>query len=484
MERLYFSCTLLTDIILNLKSSSEGPNKTLDFIPGGNFLGIVASNYDSFGDKALTVFHSGKVRFGDAHPANGNARTLKIPASYFHGKLDEGTYYNHHVIFNELGSEEILSKQLKQMRSGFYDLSKEPYTKVESPKSFAIKSAYDRENRRSKDSSMFGYESLQQGQTLLFEVEVDESINKGTVEKIILSLTGTRRLGRSRSAQYGLVKISKLNAPYSEVFSGNKPFEDNLHTVYADGRLIFMDGVNPIFRMTAADLGFESGEILFERSQLRTFQYAPYNGKRRTFDAERCGIEKGSVIVVKSDSPAPSESAYVGAFRNEGFGKVIYNPAFLSGENPVLGEKNAEVSAGHTETVSSEGAAVNYDNPLIAYLRDRRLAQEYDEVIQERVMVWKKKHASAFKDDSFASQFGAIRSLASSEHDFQTLRDTIEKYLNHGVAKEKWEFRRRKDVLLDFIDQEEVEKVERIPEEYVWRLVVNMASEMAKELSK
>jgi hypothetical protein len=46
---------LLSDIIINQKAATEGPNKTLDFIPGSNFLGIVAADYDGFGDKAMEV---------------------------------------------------------------------------------------------------------------------------------------------------------------------------------------------------------------------------------------------------------------------------------------------------------------------------------------------------------------------------------------------------------------------------------------------
>ena len=43
MSILKFKCTLLSDVILNQKAATEGPNQTLDFIPGSCFLGIVAS---------------------------------------------------------------------------------------------------------------------------------------------------------------------------------------------------------------------------------------------------------------------------------------------------------------------------------------------------------------------------------------------------------------------------------------------------------
>lgn len=63
---------------------------------------------------------------------------------------------------------------------------------------------------------------------------------------------------------------------------------------------------------------------------MRTFQYAPWNATRQCFDTDRCGIEKGSVLVVKCTGDTPTISPrYVGSYQNEGFGKVLYNPAFL-----------------------------------------------------------------------------------------------------------------------------------------------------------
>ena len=34
MKTIHFKCTLLSDVILNQKSATEGDNNTLDFIPG------------------------------------------------------------------------------------------------------------------------------------------------------------------------------------------------------------------------------------------------------------------------------------------------------------------------------------------------------------------------------------------------------------------------------------------------------------------
>ena len=62
MKTLQFRITLLSDVILNQKSATEGSNSTLDFIPGNCFLGIVASRLYTkvTPEEALDLFHNGK----------------------------------------------------------------------------------------------------------------------------------------------------------------------------------------------------------------------------------------------------------------------------------------------------------------------------------------------------------------------------------------------------------------------------------------
>ncbi len=162
MKTLKFKCKLLSDVILNQKAASEGANNTLDFIPGSNFLGIVAARYDNFDDDAMEVFHSGKVRFGDAHPVckdHENMRTLRVPASMYYPKLKKASEvcYIHHEYDRDKEGDGGNPQQLKQCRQGFYAFENSAGFKAETSTNFALKSAYDREARRSKDSQMFGY---------------------------------------------------------------------------------------------------------------------------------------------------------------------------------------------------------------------------------------------------------------------------------------------------------------------------------------
>ena len=86
MKRKVYRCTLLSDIIINQKAATEGNQNTLDFIPGSNFLGIAASaiypDPDLTDSEKMEIFHSGHVRFGDAHPLFNGQRTVLILGRY------------------------------------------------------------------------------------------------------------------------------------------------------------------------------------------------------------------------------------------------------------------------------------------------------------------------------------------------------------------------------------------------------------------
>ena len=498
MKTLQFECRLLTDVILRQSAATVGNGSTLDFIPGGNFLGIVAAHYDEFSpEDATTVFHSGRVRFGDAHPVagDGSVRSLHVPASMFYpktGKASE-TLYIHHF-YNRADDNLGLGggpQQLKQCRRGFYKFDKGVGTPAVIPTSYALKSAYDRDLRRSEDSKMYGYESLEKGTKFLLEVEVDDD---GLAGRIAELLTGVHRIGRSRTAQYGLVELHEK--AFKNV-TGN--ISSSLITVYADGRLIFLDADGePTFRPTAKDLGIEGGEIDWERSQVRTFQYAPWNGKRMTRDTDRTGIEKGSVFVISGGKV--TGTGYVGSYRNEGFGKVIYCPEFLEskGDNGravyVLREPADATPASKPDKTALKGT------PLLQYVAEATVREEAEEFIYTQVNEFVSKYAGKFRRDRerFASQWGTIRTLAVQyrEHDeivYQLFDKTRKKihgkdnqtreehyaYLTHGVADEQWKKSGRIKLLRTFI--ESIHKRENEYGDIVREALVNLASEMAKK---
>lgn len=481
MSTIRFKCKLLTDVILNQKSASEGNRQTLDFIPGNNFLGIVAGNLyrdDIDKEKALILFHTGDVKFGDAHPSKDNLRGLKIPASMFYPKLKKMTdeCYIHHLIPN-LSDNNIKKMQLKQCRTGFYLFSstEKKAEKVEVERNFAIKSAYDKEWRRSKDEMMYGYESLGRNSEFYFEVYFNDVAEKYK-EEVIEALVGEKRIGCSRTAQYGLVRIEKCE--YEQViscFSAQKADGENYKNyvaVYADARLIFLDeyGV-PTFRPDAKDLGLENGKILWNESQVRTFQYAPWNYKRQAYDTDRCGVEKGSVFIVEvPEEYAFLSTGYVGFYQNEGFGKVIYNPDFLMAQSD--GKAIYELLEGQSDELIIDSPI---DNSLLKYLKNKKNADEQQNIIYEKVNAFVNNNGSFYRGDSFSSQWGNIRSIAMNKKG-KVLKDEILFYLSHGIASDRWNKKKRKEKFEEFINDIDIECLQNA--------VINLAAEMGKKCSK
>lgn len=496
-SRLQYKCTLLTDIILNQKAATTGPNNTLDFIPGSNFLGIVATQLYQGKNPDLkiahAILHSGKVRFGDAHPSLSKEtmiRGLHVPASMYYPKLEKpyNNCYVHHLIPNH---EALNFLQLKQCRSGFYDFSRQESTLIEINKTFAIKSAYDRTTRRSKDEQMFGYESLRKGLVLLFEIEVDNEIandiNSETIKAAIHSALpdGIYRIGRSRTAQYGQVKIEQC--PYEEINS--QDMAGNLAIVYADARLIFIDEKTgqPTFRPSPQQLGFaQNDRILWDKCQIRTFQYAPFNYKRQCFDSDRCGIEKGSVFVVVTNS-CPNQSRYIGSFQNEGFGKVIYNPQFLQADI-TTGRANYRIKDGNTLHSLTNTMSTNSGNAqteciinskeshLLEYIKQQQLLDRNKSIVYSIVNNWIKNNKEKFKGEKFASQWGSIRTIATQFHTKEDIKNKINIYISNGVAKEKWSANKevRKKALNDFINDNHFDDTT------IQMAIINLATEMAK----
>lgn len=475
MKQLKFKCTLKTDVILNVKSASEGNNNTLDFIPGNNFLGMVAARLYNDGlsaEEALDLFHNGTVRYGDAHLAVDNIRTVKIPALIYRPKLatDGNTYY----IYSQYDyARDEKQQQLKQCRSGFYAFLQDEKTgkKALCDKNYSQKSAYNRFTRTSEDSKMFGYEALDAGLDFFFSVETDKDQYAETLRN---ALVGTKHLGRSRTAQYGLVEIEECN--FNECTSNVSVGGET--TVYADGRLIFFDDYGQAtYRPTAQQLGIEGGTVVWEKSQIRTFHYSPWNGKRRAYDADRCGIEKGSVFVVKDGTCNPLHNL-VGSYLNEGFGKVIYNPDFLQTKSGTNGEALYTLQD-QTPLVTTNTSQQASNDLLIVFLERRAHEEKAKNEVLGKVNSFVTKNKNLFRAEAFASQWGTIRSIALQYLDKEKIKTEINAYLTHGVAEEKWQKNGRKNKLDGFINE-----IDKTDNRWFRFAIVNLASQMAKAVKQ
>ncbi|HAI70275.1 MAG TPA: hypothetical protein DCM38_12675, partial [Gammaproteobacteria bacterium] len=74
-----------------------------------------------------------------------------------------------------------------------------------------MKTAINPNTGTAKDEQLFGYTSLPMGQQFIFNLEADDEIGQSLFDQVIEILQHKDlKLGRSRSAEYGAVKIELL----------------------------------------------------------------------------------------------------------------------------------------------------------------------------------------------------------------------------------------------------------------------------------
>jgi len=414
MKSLVFQVEFLSDIVLPASSNTEGNIEQLDFIPGSNFLGMVAREYTQF-ENSFDVFHSGKVRFGDATVLSNGKQTYKMPLAFFHEKLNTKTVFVHHNI------EDFSSyKQLKQMRNGYITGKREvSYISY----SYAQKSAYDKVNRRSLEGSMFGYTAIKSGSKWQFTLQYDE-ISLKDLERIQTNLLGIKRLGKSKSAQYGEVKIS-LNGD-NEVVEDLTLNEEV--TLYVKSRLALVDqDGNASYDLSHLCEGLGEENIVYEKTQLRTSTFTPYNGVRETKDYERVCINKGSVIVLKNVTKEQLACLKlgVGAYLSEGFGELLINPSFLQG----LSFEYKELPLPRNEIT-----VVTLTDETARFLQARKSVKMEELALANEVHIFIVKNKNLYSNKMNA-QWGSIRSMCANTVD---ICSDVEDYITHGVAKDKW----------------------------------------------
>jgi hypothetical protein len=459
--KIKFKCHFLTDIILNPSSSTQQSTECLDYVPGAKFLGIVANKV--FLDKNTSnevikkLFFDGTARFGDAHLAVGQTRTLKLPFALFEEKGNKEAPVRVHYLYSEAEHRAFRDQsiQLKQLRSGYFIQDGQQLGVTETSKQFSIKSAYDTQRRRPKDEMMYGYAALEKGTVWYFAVELDDERLKSYV---VDHLVGEHSLGKSRSAEYGRVRIETV-ADYQEQ---HQSLERSDYTVlyFASNACFYDENGQPTARPSNEQLKLDKdAKILWNLSQIRTRMYAPWNQHRKARDTDRFIIEKGSVIVLEKGAKVDGGKTHYfcdSAFKAEGFGEILVNPVFLSEREWRLSRRNKDQELIHPPkkepiiwlSEEAKAAAASKRTALMAYFKHRTaLAQEQKSDQYKEV----KKFLRSFENqvdikEQFnsisASQWGQVRTIASHSLDARTINsllfDSTYGYLVTGKSAQNW----------------------------------------------
>ncbi len=423
MRELIYEVEFLSDIVLPATSNTEGNIQNLDFIAGSNFLGMVAREYPEFQKRGISfdIFHSGKVRFGDAHILHDGKETYKMPLSYFFDKGKEEELYNHHLI-----EDFKVFDQLKQKRNGYITKDNEV---IYIDYNYAQKSAYDKTNRKSLDGSMFGYSAMRKGLKWRFSIKIDYDMKPKDLQLLEETIVGQKRLGKSKSAQYGSVSIQKVERQRESI----EDKKAQTIILYANSRLALVDEEgNPTYDLSYICKGVE---VDYAKSQIKTSSFTPYNGAMQTKTYERACINKGSVIVLKSATKKQLADIQkgVGAYLAEGFGEILVNPSFLMARDGFSLIKEDKRINEEIKKIKS---------PLGKFLRQREdtkqdklnILDEVDTFILDNKPLYKKIKPS---------QWGKIRSICTSGE--EGFKEEIEKYISSGVKQ--WEEKQIKKLL-------------------------------------
>jgi len=444
MKKIDFKVTFISDIVLHSSSNTEGNIEVLDYITGSSFLGIIAKKYDEF-ENSFEVFHSGKVRFGEATPLIENKATYKVPFSFFKPKLDidNSEVYNNHFV--DYTDEKILDLQLKQLRNGYIssDLN---YINLDYV--YSQKSAYDIKTRKSKDSQMYGYKAIKRGTTWKFSITFDK-VDEKTQNQIIENIIGTKYLGKSKTSQYGKVLIERFENFNEENIENLNPTTTTY--IYINSSLCLFDKNSmPTYKPTPFNLGLSRATIDWEKTQIRTKTFTPFNYTRETNDYSRLVIEKGSVIAITNPSEEDISTLRngLGAYLSEGYGEVLINPSFL------LEKKSFKLNKKDITYVETKNISIKKDEVLLSFLANKDNSKKETYNLGKYVQKYIEQYKSKFEEVS-NSQWGQIRMIVQfneNKDDYsEKILQFVTKKKDKKTPKKHWEegFKTLKETLKD-----------------------------------
>jgi hypothetical protein len=481
MDKLTFECKLLSQVVLISVSATEGYHKSLDYIPGAKFLGIVARKLyktevrDS--GTLLNLFHSGSVRYGDAHPVIKGHVGFRVPSLWLQPKgaqLGEQIYIHGKTAPNQEGNRLKDGTLLKTVKGGYFT---EQGHLASVNQKFTIKSAYDSKLRRAKDSQMYGYSGLEKGTLWRFEVEFDEP---DYIEEVREALIGRHRIGRSKSAEYGLIEIREINTGTKT----SKPVPPGETYLYAASNWCFYDKYGKCTTTpSVAQLGLPAGsEIDWRKSAIKTRLYRTWNQKRNNRNEDRLIIQRGSVIAVKLAKALDSTvwEKGIGAHLAEGFGKVLVNPELITLEPEKL--PFTLVPARQDKIDHSLNAIVEsgqQDDRILQYLENKQAETEFiyntDKAVNQFIKAYLDKY-----DAVTSSQWGQVRNIAKNAVSGKVLEDLLFHpkvgFFYFGQSEVIWRAKGRRQTLKQHLFSDQA----KIPADMTQDFLIKLANEMAK----
>lgn len=480
LEQCY-KVELLSDVVITADAATAGGHHGLDYMPGSLFSGACVSlDLRSGHGFDAEFFLSGKVRFLDALPAAEGEPTFPVPFCFHTVKGED--WVGNEPLNHLVSTRGENGKQVQQLRSGYMTLDGKVVKVI---RELRIKTAVDRNERRSKEGQLFGYESIPRGTVLFMRVQADMS---GDLEKV-KELFSVRelRLGKSRRAEFGLARLSPVDLV--EPGSPVKVTDSAVHIYLKSDTALVRDGI-PVLRPLAVDFGLpEDARFIIERSFVRTRRYSPWNSFFNCRMTERQVLSKGSVITFQLSEGSSFEPAElqrrldrgVGLYRNEGLGQVLVNPGWLLSPPKLVEATAVEPLEGKVMEPS--------DSILVSYLKTKKERQEHEvEAFKQGRSCAKKwaRRAKAIAKQGHTvpskSQWAAMRELAlMHEAEPERIKEEIENFCKHGLRKKVWKDAMiREGSMLDAVSTD----LEKVKGSMKCRVLYHATVEMSRLISR
>lgn len=438
MTELAYRIELLSDVVVTADSATEGGHVGLDHLPGSLFLGVAASAIQPFDPKLLL---SGRVRFLNAYPLCHGKETHPVPLSYHTPK---GGKSEVEKPVNLLVSKRPDNQQMEQCRKGYAPVEGAPIVKIRLNNQ--LKSAIQRDKRRSEDGKLFDYSSIPAGTEFLMKIQCARKEDCKTIDDLFNGKT--LHLGRSRSAEYGLARCTKHEAKEPQGEPGK--FEDNGNRIalYLASDLALVRNGMSVLQPEPSDFGLEQATYCSAESYLQIRRYSPWNSFYNAYTTERQVLCKGSVLVFDTLKPADPKAIQqtlasgVGLHVEEGLGQVWVNPAWLL-KAPTI----SEAKPSNKLTPPKPGT------PLVRFLSDKaerlNLSRDAFEAAMKWADDWMALYADRGRDgrDDHAdkmpskSQWSNIRNIAVANLlNPDQLAGDLERFCTQSLRRKKWEY--------------------------------------------
>lgn len=315
---------------------------TLDYIPGSALLGAVAARLYSHNLRhAQTqdnwrLFHSGEVIFGNAYPCRAQSPALPAPLAWHAPKGAD-------CRLNEL-KDTLLDREAIHTRACTPEgqpLKGFPHSYITPDGHIApvhrtrtLKTAIEKKTGIAKESHLFAYQAILPGQRFACVLRAQR---REDLELIQQALGNQVRLGRSRSAEFGLAALTwgeSIEQLETTALTGPAL------TLWCLSDLAALDqNGQPTFTPQPRDLGLPEGRLELAQSFIRTRGYSPFNQARQAYDVQRQVILQGSVLQFTLKKPLEARHhqgllAGLGAYTPEGLGQVWLAQPFWDEAHP------------------------------------------------------------------------------------------------------------------------------------------------------